>query len=149
VSIGSCLCRSLFSLLCRFDVVNVTEENDTRLMPRHELSKTWTHEEIWDLILNGGMNANPADVPMKTYDPGSKADYFSEGIQYVLLTKPPTFLCILQASYLLPCMVDSCIASYDQQWLAAQLAYPCFAVQRRASPFLDRLDLRYTFPRIH
>ncbi|KAL0056022.1 hypothetical protein WJX82_006799 [Trebouxia sp. C0006] len=66
----------------RFDVVNVTEENDTRLMPRHELSKTWTHEEIWDLILNGGMNANPADVPMKTYDPGSKADYFSEGIQY-------------------------------------------------------------------
>ncbi len=101
-------------------MVNVTEENDTRLMPRHELSKTWSHEEIWDLILNGGMNANPADVPMKTYDPRARADYFSEGIQYVTLTKPHTFLCILQA-YLLPCMVEFCIASYDQQWLAEQL----------------------------
>jgi len=133
VSIGSCLSLSSFSLLCRFDVVNVTEENDTRLMPRHELSKTWTHQEIWDLILNGGMNANPADVPMKTYDPGCKADYFSEGIQYVTLTTPHTFLCSLQA-YLLPCMVDFCFASYDQQWLAAQQAYPCFAAQPWASP---------------
>ncbi|DBA67266.1 TPA: hypothetical protein ACH3X2_001573 [Trebouxia sp. C0005] len=66
----------------RFDVVNVTEENDTRLMPRHELSKTWTHEEIWDLILNGGMNANPADVPMRTFDPGARTDFFTEGIKY-------------------------------------------------------------------
>ena len=133
MSISSCLCLSPFSLLCRFDVVNVTEENDTRLMPRHELSKTWTHEEIWDLILNGGMNANPADVPMRTYDPGARADYFSEGIKYVPLTKPHKLLCILQA-YLLPCMVEFCIASYDHQRLAAQVAYPCFAAQRWASP---------------
>jgi len=59
----------------------VTEQNDTRLMPRHELSRSWSHAEIWDLILNGGKNADPDDVPMKVYDPLSRADYFSEGIQ--------------------------------------------------------------------
>ena len=66
-------------LLHRFYVHNVTDENDTRLMPRYEESRSWSHEEIWDLILNGGRNANPADVPMKTYDPLIKADYFTEG----------------------------------------------------------------------
>lgn len=50
-------------------------------MPRHELSRSWSHAEIWDLILNGGKNADPDDVPMKVYDPLSRADYFSEGIQ--------------------------------------------------------------------
>lgn len=62
-------------------MLNVTEDNDTRLMPRYELSKEWSHEDVWDLITNGGMNANPADVPMKVYDPSIRADYFNEGIK--------------------------------------------------------------------
>ena len=61
--------------------MNVTHENDTRLMPKWEQIKEWTHEEIWDLILNGGQNANPDDVPMKIFNPLTKADYFAEGIK--------------------------------------------------------------------
>ncbi|KAL3154335.1 hypothetical protein ABBQ32_013818 [Trebouxia sp. C0010 RCD-2024] len=65
----------------RYSVVNVTSENDIRLMPKWEPIKEWTHEEIWDLILNGGQNANPDDVPMKVFDPLTKSDYFAEGIK--------------------------------------------------------------------
>ena len=53
-------------------------------MPKWEPIRQWTHEEIWDMILNGGRNANPDDVPMKTFDPTQKADYYAEGIKYDL-----------------------------------------------------------------
>lgn len=67
----------------RFSVLNVTEENDTRLEPGWTTTpRTWSHEEIWDLILNGGVSAHPDDVKaLKIQDPEAKADYFVEGVQ--------------------------------------------------------------------
>ena len=52
------------------------------MMPKWGPIKEWTHEEIWDLILDGGQNANPDDVPMKIFNPLTKSDYFAEGIKY-------------------------------------------------------------------
>ena len=34
------------------------------------------------MITNAGLNADPADVPMKTFDPLGRADYYAEGIKY-------------------------------------------------------------------
>lgn len=65
----------------RYNVVNVTHENDTRLMPKWEAIRSWTHEEILDLILNGGKNANPDDVPVRIFNPIARSDYFAEGVK--------------------------------------------------------------------
>ena len=50
-------------------------------MPRHEPGRSWTHEEIWGLIRNNGVNADPADVPMRVFDPLHGPDFFEQGIK--------------------------------------------------------------------
>lgn len=71
--------------LFRFSVLNVSEESDSRLKPLWTSApRTWSHEEIWDLITNSGMNAHPDDIKsLKVQDPVVKADYFVEGCRYV------------------------------------------------------------------
>lgn len=74
----------LTALCCpRFSILNVSEENDSRLeLGWTTTPRTWNHEEIWDLILNGGQNAHPDDVKsVKIQDPQGKSDYFVEGVQ--------------------------------------------------------------------
>lgn len=50
-------------------------------MPKWEAIRSWTHEEILDLILNGGKNANPDDVPVRIFNPIARSDYFAEGVK--------------------------------------------------------------------
>lgn len=65
----------------RFTYVHPSWRNDVRLMSKTE--REWTHEEILDLITQGGMATDPSNVPLLVEDPEMVADYVSQGVTYI------------------------------------------------------------------
>eukprot|EP00884_Botryococcus_braunii_P009395 jgi/Botrbrau1/18457/Bobra.0072s0040.1 len=71
-------------LVGKYPSLNITDANDSRLAALADTPyRTYSVEEVMDLITQGGRTVDPNRIPVRPEDPLAPADWFSEGVHYV------------------------------------------------------------------